>query len=132
MFTIYFFLLCLFCATVVQGKEGLQMTHELTAEQKRILDDMLTRRIESSRKIDAEEVQTISALVAKGVMEPTRLRSVKNSGEIEAEVIQQILVLASGVPDDTPMIVGDSDGPRVAARTMRVWASFYRIPDVKQ
>jgi hypothetical protein len=92
------------------------MTHELTTEQKRILDDMLTRRMESSRKIDADEVQTIS----------------ESSGEIEAEVIQQILVLASGVPDDTPMIVGDSDGPRVAARTIRVWASFHCTPEGKQ
>jgi hypothetical protein len=117
---------------VVQSKEGRQMTHELTTEQKRILDDMLARRMESSRKIDADEVQTISELVAKGVMEPTRLRCVKSSGEIEAEVIQQILVLASGVPDDTPMIVGDSDGPRVAARTIRVWASFHCTPEGKQ
>jgi hypothetical protein len=74
------------------------------AEQKRILDDMLKQRLEGRGKTDSE-----------------------------SEAIQQILALVSGLPDDTPMIVGDSsDGPKVDARAIREWASFYRTPERKQ
>jgi hypothetical protein len=65
-------------------------------------------------------------------VDSTRLREMKSPGEIEAEVLQQILALVSGVPDDTPMIVSDSDGPRIEARTMRVWASFHSTPEQTQ
>jgi hypothetical protein len=70
----------------------------MTYEQKRILDDMLSRRIESS-------------------------------GEIEAEAIEQILAFISDLPDDAPMMASNKPGAATMdARTIRVWASFYRTP----
>lgn len=71
---------------------------ELTAEQKRVLDDMLKRRLDARGETDSER-----------------------------EAVQQILALVSGVPDDTSMLV-DTNRTKVDARTIRVWASFYLTP----
>ena len=109
------------------------MTHELTADHKRILDDMLLRRMESLRKADADEVQDISDLVAKGIMDPAKLRSTKSPGEIEVEAIRQILVLTHlhDQKEDDLMSV-DAEGTKVTARAIRVWAAFYGTPEVEQ
>jgi len=72
------------------------------AEQKRILDDMLKQRLDGRGETGSE-----------------------------AEAIQQILALVANLPDDASMIV-KPDGTSVDARTIRVWASFYRTPERKQ
>ena len=70
----------------------------MTDEQKRILDDMLSERVESS-------------------------------GEMEGDAIRQILAFISDLPDDAPMIISNKPGAAtVDARTIRVWALFYRTP----
>jgi polyhydroxyalkanoate synthesis regulator phasin len=56
---------------------------------------------------------------------------IESSGETEAEAIQKILAQISDLPDDTSMMV-DQSGEVVDARTIRVWASFYRTPETKQ
>ena len=72
------------------------------AEQKHILDDMLKQRLDGRGETGSE-----------------------------AEAIQQILALVANLPDDASMIV-KPDGTSVDARTIRVWASFYRTPERKQ
>lgn len=52
-------------------------------------------------------------------------------GQTEADAVRQILAIASNVPDDTSLIV-EADGTKLDARTIRVWASFYRTPEQKQ
>ena len=56
---------------------------------------------------------------------------IESSGETEAEAIQRILALVANLPDDTSMLV-NPDGTSVDARTIRVWASFHRIPEGEQ
>jgi len=106
---------------------------QLTAEQKSILDDMLRQRTESLRKADADEVQNISDLVAKGILDPGKLRGTKTPGEIEAEALRQILVSTQlhDQKEDDLMIVS-ADGTKVTARAIWVWASFFSTPGVKQ
>jgi hypothetical protein len=106
---------------------------QLTVEQKCILDDMLRRRVESLSKADADEVQDISDLVAKGIMDPAKLRNIKTPGEIEAEALRQFLV-ATHIHDqkEDDLMIVSPDGTKVAARAIRVWASFYSTPGVKQ
>jgi hypothetical protein len=105
----------------------------MTPEQKRILDNMLSERIASISETDADEVQTISDLVTKGLMDPARLRGAKSPGEIEAEAIRQILLTTylHNQKEDDLMSVGPN-GTMVDVRSIRVWASFYRTPEVKQ
>jgi len=103
----------------------------MTTEEKRILDDMLKRRVDAARRTDEGEVEAIAGCVAKGIMDATRLRPAKSNGEIEAGVIQQILASLFGVTDDSFLIV-DNDGTKVDARTIRVWASFYLTPEQTQ
>jgi len=56
---------------------------------------------------------------------------IQSSGETEAEAIQSILARVADLPDDASMIV-KPDGSTVDARTIRVWASFYRTPEREQ
>jgi len=56
---------------------------------------------------------------------------IESSGETEASAIQQILAQVANLPDDTNMVV-DPNGSTVNARTIRVWASFYREPKSTQ
>jgi len=74
----------------------------MTAEDKRILDDMLKRRLEGRGETDSE-----------------------------TEAVKQILALVSSVPDDTLMSI-DNAGTKMEARTVRVWASFYLTPERTQ
>lgn len=115
------------------SRNGGQHVTQLTAEQKSILDDMLRQRTESLRKADADEVQNISDLVAKGILDPGKLRGTKTPGEIEAEALRQILVSTQlhDQKEDDLMIVS-ADGTKVTARAIRVWASFFSTPGVKQ
>jgi hypothetical protein len=56
---------------------------------------------------------------------------IESSGETEAEAIQSILARVADLPDDASMLV-KPDGTMVDARTIRVWASFYRTPERQQ
>jgi hypothetical protein len=56
---------------------------------------------------------------------------IESSGETEAEAIRSILASVANLPDDAAMRV-KPDGTTVDARTIRVWASFYRTPERRQ
>jgi hypothetical protein len=55
----------------------------------------------------------------------------ESTGDTEAQAVQSILARVADLPDDTPMIMTPG-GDAVDARTIRVWASFYRTPEKKQ
>ncbi|MGB8581632.1 MAG: hypothetical protein WCD47_12480 [Candidatus Sulfotelmatobacter sp.] len=67
----------------------------------------------------------------RGLVDEMLRSRIETSGETEAEAIQSILARVADLPDDASMIV-NPDGNKVDARTIRVWASFYRTPERKQ
>ena len=71
------------------------------------------------------------AELKRGLVDEMIRERMASSGETEAEAVQSILARVGNLPDDTSMLV-KPDGTTVDARTIRVWASFYRTPDTKQ
>jgi len=67
----------------------------------------------------------------RGLVDEMIRSRIASSGESEAEAIQSISARFADLPDDTAMLV-KPDGTTVDARTIRVWASFYRTPEGRQ
>lgn len=67
----------------------------------------------------------------RGLVDDMIRSRIESSGETESEAIQSILARVSNLPDDASMLV-KPDGTTVDARTIRVWASFYRTPEKTQ
>ncbi len=67
----------------------------------------------------------------RGLVDEMLRRRIETSGETGDGSYPINFGTVANLPDDTAMLV-NPDGNEVDARTIRVWASFYRTPERKQ